>query len=280
MEERRIPLLYRLFFLCIEPVSALFGAYFSFFDQPTYLFLTHFPSAPHDSIPVSTQIVLSQLSNLYLLFAINEAVVLRSTKDLRVWKAVLFGLLVADFGHLWSVNVLGWDIYWKFERWNAIDWGNIGFVYVGALMRSCFLLGVGLKTPGRQFTSSEETEEKADKAEKSKHGVSELFAGLEISLTGFDDCALLLHFPKPLTDITKVDHREEIGNLILEHGGQYRGDLYKDQTTHLIAKDAVGAKYDAARKWGVEIVTIEWLLRTIDEEELQDENLYRLNTFN
>ena len=84
----------------------------------------------------------------------------------------------------------------------------------------------------------------------------------------------------PVTDKSQVGYREEIGNLILNHGGQYRGDLCKDQTTHLVAKDAVGAKYDAACKWGIEIVTVEWLLRSIDKEKLLDENLYRLNTFN
>lgn len=151
--EAEVSPIYRLFFLYIEPVSALLGAYFSFFDQPTYLFLTHALSAPkQDSIPISTQIILSQLSNLYLLFAINEALVLRSTKDLRVWKALLFGLLVADVGHLWSLKVLGWEMYWRAGDWNAIDWGNVGFVYVGALMRSSFLLGLGVKASKGQVT--------------------------------------------------------------------------------------------------------------------------------
>lgn len=156
-EEAKIPLIYRLFFLYLEPVSALLGAYFSFFNQPTYLSLTHLPSAPQNAIPISTQIVLSQLSNLYLLFAINESLVLRSTKDLTVWKTVLFGLLVADFGHLWSVKMLGWEVYWRFESWNAIDWGNIGFVYLGALMRSCFMLGIGVKTLKIPVLTSEKT---------------------------------------------------------------------------------------------------------------------------
>ena len=187
-KEGQIATVYRLFFLYIEPVSALLGAYFSFFDQPAYLSLTHALSAPQqDSIPISTQIVLSQLANLCLLFAINEMLVLRSTKDLRVWKALLFGLLVADLGHLWSVKVLGWEMYWRAGDWNAIDWGNVGFVYVGALMRSCFLLGVGVKTPKDQVTVSEKTEEKPFKEPKLKYAASEMLAGLNISLTGFED---------------------------------------------------------------------------------------------
>ena len=56
----------------------------------------------------------------------------------------LFGLLLADFGHLASVGgVMGWEVYYRFWGWNSMYWGNLGFVYAGAAMRSCFLLGVG-----------------------------------------------------------------------------------------------------------------------------------------
>ncbi len=59
---------------------------------------------------------------------------------------MLGGLLLADFGHLYSVSGLGKQIYWSVWRWNAMDWGNIGFVYMGAMMRMAFLSGVGLDT--------------------------------------------------------------------------------------------------------------------------------------
>ncbi|TDZ23584.1 hypothetical protein Cob_v003537 [Colletotrichum orbiculare MAFF 240422] len=139
-----MPLVYRLFFLTIEPFSALLGAYFAHFRQVEYLSLTHAASKP-DAIPQGTAIVLSQLANLYFLFALNEALVLRAATDLRVWKTVLFGLLVADFGHLYSVRSLGPDVYYNFFKWNAIDWGNVPFVYVGASMRIAFLAGVGFR---------------------------------------------------------------------------------------------------------------------------------------
>jgi hypothetical protein len=140
-----IPTYYRLFFLIIEPISALVGAYFAHFQPQTYLQLTHAPSAPEPhNIPIGTQVVLTQLANLYLLFAINEALVLRSTSDLRVWRTLLFGLLIADFGHLFSVLKLGSDVYWKVQYWSPIDWGNVAFVYVGALTRITFLCGFGM----------------------------------------------------------------------------------------------------------------------------------------
>jgi hypothetical protein len=146
-----LPLIYRVFFLFVEPVSALVGAYFAHFQTATYLNLTDAASAPVlGLVPRGTTIALSQLANLYLLFALNEALVLRATADLRVWKTVLFVLAVADLGHLATVWPLGPEIYWQWQRWNAIDWGNIPFVYLGFTMRVAFLADVGLgRTPRR-----------------------------------------------------------------------------------------------------------------------------------
>jgi hypothetical protein len=109
-----LPRLYSLFFLVLEPISALVGAYFAHFHPSTYLTLTTPLSPSPSSLPLSTTIALTQLANLYLLFTINEALVLRSTSDLRVWRTLLFGLLVADLGHLWSVRGLGVGGYWRF----------------------------------------------------------------------------------------------------------------------------------------------------------------------
>ncbi|KAI0425923.1 NADP-dependent alcohol dehydrogenase-like protein [Xylaria sp. FL1042] len=138
-----LPLIYRVFFLIIEPISALVGAFYAHFRQDAYLSMTHADSATLP-VPLGTSIVMSQLANLYLLFALNEALVLRCTSDMTVWKVVLLVLLVADFGHLHSVSGHGSSIYWDITRWNAIDWGNIPFVYLGASMRIAFLSGIGL----------------------------------------------------------------------------------------------------------------------------------------
>jgi hypothetical protein len=140
---------YTIFFLYIEPISTLVGAYFAHFLPAQYLLLTHSSSAPPagEKLPVSTTVPLSQLANLYLLFALNEGLVLRATNDLRVWRTLLFGLLVADLGHLYSVIELGHGTYWQFWMWNAMGWGNVGFVYLGAITRLSFLLGCGVRSP-------------------------------------------------------------------------------------------------------------------------------------
>ncbi|KAI0076933.1 hypothetical protein K474DRAFT_1622039 [Panus rudis PR-1116 ss-1] len=147
-----IPLLpYRLFFLVIEPISALVGAYYAAGRPAEYLSLLsstslqQIPTTP----PTPTLISLYQLSNLYLLFALNECLVLSSTSSLKTWRRLLLCLLIADFGHLATMWPLTLEkgvaaVYLNFWAWNAMEWGSIGFVYVGALMRISFLLGLGL----------------------------------------------------------------------------------------------------------------------------------------
>lgn len=118
-----IPLLYQLFFLWIEPFSTAVGAYYAHFSQPAYMIMTAAPlTIPPPPVTTTTSIVLTQLANLYFVFALNEALVLRSTNDLAVWRAFLFGLLVADFGHLFSVHQVGVEVYWEFWKWNAMYW--------------------------------------------------------------------------------------------------------------------------------------------------------------
>lgn len=141
-----IPLAYTLFFHWIEPVATAIGAYYAHFLPATYMSLTqNLAIGLPPTVSTREQIVLTQLANLYFVFALNEALVLRCTSDRRVWRVFLLGLLIADFGHLYSCLPLqGWDIYWRVWEWNEIYWGNLGFVYVGASMRLAFLMGIGL----------------------------------------------------------------------------------------------------------------------------------------
>ena len=57
-----VPLPYQAFFLWVEPVATLVGAYYAWFQPQTYLELTHAASAPSLlGMPVSTHVVLRQL---------------------------------------------------------------------------------------------------------------------------------------------------------------------------------------------------------------------------
>lgn len=151
-----IPLAYRLFFLYIEPVSALVGAFYAGArpsEYLTYLSSSASSASVVQAPPTPTLISLYQLANLYLLFALNEHLVLSSTTSRRTWRRLLFGLLVADIGHLATMVPLAQEkgfaaVFLNFWAWNAMEWGSVAFVYMGATMRSLFLLGVGLGGAG------------------------------------------------------------------------------------------------------------------------------------
>jgi hypothetical protein len=143
---------YKLFFLYIEPISALAGAFYAIFRPDAYLndlVAPYFilPAAPA-VLPTPVYMSLYQLGNLYLLFALNEHLVLSSSSSMITWRRLLFGLLVADIGHLVTMTPAGTEVFWQFWRWNAMGWGSVPFVYLGATMRTCFLLGIGITGGG------------------------------------------------------------------------------------------------------------------------------------
>ncbi len=150
-----IPFPYRLFFLYIEPISALAGAYYAAIHPRDYLLDLVSPMQSglnRAALDTPTHMTLFQLSNLYLLFALNEHLVLSSTSSLKTWRRLLFCLLVADFGHLATMIPAGTEIFWNVPKWNAMAWGSVGFVYLGASLRLCFLAGVGLGHDERRAT--------------------------------------------------------------------------------------------------------------------------------
>lgn len=62
-------------------------------------------------------------------------------------------------------------------------------------------------------------------------------------------------------------------SLTETNGANYHGDLTK-VVTHLIAAAPVGKKYDHARRWGIKIVSIEWLEQSLERGMVLDESLY------
>ncbi|KAL2815172.1 BRCT domain-containing protein [Aspergillus granulosus] len=83
------------------------------------------------------------------------------------------------------------------------------------------------------------------------------FAGLAISITGFEDMALRTY----LRTNTELN------------GAEFRGDLTKT-VTHLVARSAEGEKYKFATQWGVKIVTLKWFTDSIKRGMVLEETLY------
>ncbi|KAJ3488519.1 hypothetical protein NLI96_g2786 [Meripilus lineatus] len=159
-----IPIIYKLFFLYIEPISAIVGSCYAGGKPAAYLnFLAKNPSIIDANAvpPTPTLISLYQLSNLYFLFALNEHIVLNSTNSIKTWRRLLFCLLLADFGHLGTMWPLALEkgvqeVYLNPMGWNAMEWGSVGFVYAGATMRLAFLFGLGMGGQGRAMEAKRE----------------------------------------------------------------------------------------------------------------------------
>jgi hypothetical protein len=136
-----IPLVYRLLLFYIEPFFALNGAYLLMYKPKVYLntFSPNLAYAP------SNQIIFDQLAAVYVLFAFNQGVVLRIAKDIRVWKAILLGILVCDSFHAWTgFKVMAADNNMNPAGWRPEDWTAILALFVPGAMRIAFLCDVGI----------------------------------------------------------------------------------------------------------------------------------------
>ncbi|MCJ1290689.1 hypothetical protein MMC34_002231 [Xylographa carneopallida] len=150
-----IPLPYRILLLYLEPVAAFNGAILSHFF-PAYYLAGMSPSATTTTYSSPSQVIFDQLAACYFLFAFNEAVVLRSTSDLRVWKAIVLGILICDLFHLYGTwEALG-AAFWDPRLWRVEDWVNLAMLYGPGGMRLAFLIGVGLKEEKASTTARKE----------------------------------------------------------------------------------------------------------------------------
>lgn len=139
-EPSKVPFIYRFLFLYFEPVAALFGSALLLFSPQK--FLTTMSEAT--TYTASHQVVYSNLAATYALFAFNEAVVLRLTNDLTVWKALLCGILLCDAIHLYaSWGALGSDVFWNPALWRMEDAVNLGSLWVQGLIRVAFIYEIG-----------------------------------------------------------------------------------------------------------------------------------------
>jgi hypothetical protein len=146
----RISFIYRLYFLYFEPLAALGGTYLCLVDPdrflsgtlplPAYLATTR---APGFIISPVLQMMLTNIGSLYLLFAINEGVVLRLTKEKNVWLAVILGMCLSDVGHIYAAWKIAPARLFQVLGWNSDEWVNYGTLIGGFTMRLLFLSGVG-----------------------------------------------------------------------------------------------------------------------------------------
>lgn len=151
--SKPIPFLYRLYFLYLEPLFAINGVRLAAFQGSYYLRIISPPNYPHSATPTPDETtLLIQLASLYLLFAFNEGVILRHVGQERrdIWRLITIGCVLSDVGHLWAlwklaVAVKATDIFLDPRLWlRWEEWGNLGVTWFGLILRTAFILGVGL----------------------------------------------------------------------------------------------------------------------------------------
>lgn len=144
----QLPFLYKLYFCFWEPLTALNGAYLLYFKPATYLRMTHSPGPAYtaDTVPESTVHVASHLVGLYILFALIEATVPRITTDMKIYKTLLMCYLACDAAYISTlVGTGGSPSYWVSPwLWDLTAWGNFGSSWAAPIVRTLFLLEVGV----------------------------------------------------------------------------------------------------------------------------------------
>lgn len=165
MAPPKLPLLYRLALLYIEPICALNGAYLLLRSPSRFLNAVspNHPLSDDNSTAISTllpgsdttatdalasvRILTDMLGIMHLVFAFNLAVVLRvARRDARVWRCMCAGMLLSDALHIWvSIREYGgWRSSADVAGWRVHDWFNFGTLWGMGLVRVGVVLGVGM----------------------------------------------------------------------------------------------------------------------------------------
>ncbi|KAF7882043.1 uncharacterized protein EAF01_011823 [Botrytis porri] len=142
---------YHVFLLYIEPILALSGAYLAYFQPYKFIHDTAPSSLSKPFVSLSStltpdpviQLLTTDIAALYVLFTINEAVVLRLTRDYSVWNTVVSAMLLCDVGHFWGIYEADPVVLLNVGGWSAEELINIGILGFGLVLRIAFLLGLG-----------------------------------------------------------------------------------------------------------------------------------------
>lgn len=144
--------IYRLMLLYVEPFMAFYGATMAARSPLLYLSVMS-PGADLSHYRPELQVVFDQLAGTYLLFAFNQAVVLRvADGHLRVWRAMVAGMVLCDVAHVFATAraMGGWAAMVDPSGWRPYDWVNVLTLYAMTAMRVAFLSGVGVREGVRE----------------------------------------------------------------------------------------------------------------------------------
>lgn len=138
-----IPALYRFYFRWSDPAICLWGAWMDFIT-PAFVLNAFIPTAIAVRNPYF-DFTLQQLGGALLMLIFFDVVLLRYTNDIKIWKILQMAVLIYDLSLLYSMyDSLGQQGRLSFGALRWEDWGSIVITAQAAVVRTAFLLGVGL----------------------------------------------------------------------------------------------------------------------------------------
>ncbi|KAF2712405.1 hypothetical protein K504DRAFT_499505 [Pleomassaria siparia CBS 279.74] len=118
-----------LLFTYLEPLALISGWNLAFFHASDFVNNQH-PTVTSTIAPVGpgAEVLSLATANIYLLLGAVAVICTAVTKEARVAKAYIFAVALGDLGHIYSsYAVMGPEIFWDFNKYNDMMWGNIGF---------------------------------------------------------------------------------------------------------------------------------------------------------
>lgn len=148
-----LPYSYRLTLTTIEPFCAIAGAILTMLSPTMYIRSLTRNVGTHDP---ATSFLFTQLAGAWVMFAFEEAVLLRLVDELRVWKLVCMGMLLSDAFYCWScvMAVGGWSEWSALSSWTVEDWFVSGSSLLFMAVRMAVVLEIGFRNKSLKETKS------------------------------------------------------------------------------------------------------------------------------
>ncbi|KAF2280049.1 uncharacterized protein EI97DRAFT_108824 [Westerdykella ornata] len=132
-----------LLFTYLEPLALIMG-WNAAWNSPSEFVSRQTPSPSlSTTVPDGALILSYTIGNVFILLGALAIVCTAITRDPRVAKSYLLVVSIADLGHIYaSYKILGPSVFWKFNDYNDMMWGNIGVSAFLHINRIATLLGV------------------------------------------------------------------------------------------------------------------------------------------
>ncbi|KAK4192600.1 hypothetical protein QBC35DRAFT_424330 [Podospora australis] len=140
----QLPAFPRFIFTVYEPITLIGGAIGGIFT-PQYFVTEQTPThiAAAYRWPEQSLLVTQQLGNMYFLAFLLGVLVLHATTEIKVVRAYLVALAIADVTHVGiTCATLGLGNSLNVAGWNPVTWGNIGITTSLFVTRMAYFLGL------------------------------------------------------------------------------------------------------------------------------------------